>query len=421
MLVVSHGAHARPAARVLGHVRRAGVVLREDVVESTGLSQATVSRAITELTAVGLLRTRPDMGRIGAVGRPSVPVQLDADGHGVIGVHLGRLVTTVCVADLRGRVLERSEHRTPDSLDDSVALIRSAADDLRSRDSGRLILSGGVVAPWSSLNLPSGDVGQRLGAALGIRVLPFDHITAAAAAEHAMDGQGFGGMTAYVYARDTIGFATAERHGDQTTVTRTSLLTHFPTGSSAPCRCRLTGCLEATASDQAIAQRAEAEGLIDRPDVRRLYESAESGSARATEILRERARVLGRAVAFVRDMLDCDRVVLVGQGFTTYEAGRGHVIEGFEQTTRLSPLDLAFGRYGSDLQEVRPVRWPSCRSTRIRWVWCGGLGGELRSSPHAEFISSAVQDVGRTSREVDESGDRLGPEPGNPPPRKPAQ
>lgn len=352
MLVVSHGMQARPAARVFGHVRRAGVVLREDVVEATGLSQATVSRAIAQLTEAGLLRSRPDMGRIGAVGRPSVPVQLEANAHGVIGVHLGRLLTTVCVADLRGRVLERSEHRTPDSLDDAVALIRSAADDLRSCDPARVIVSAAVVAPWSSLGLPSEDVGRRLGEALGVRVLPADHITAAAAAEHAMDGQGFVGMTAYVYARDTIGFAIAERHGDQTTVTRTGLLTHFPTGSSAPCRCRLIGCLEATASDQAIARRAEAEGLIDQPDVRRLYEPAESSSMRATEILHERARVLGRAVAFVRDMLDCDRVVLVGQGFTSYEPARRQVVEAFEQATSLPPLDITFGRYGSDLQEV---------------------------------------------------------------------
>jgi predicted NBD/HSP70 family sugar kinase len=352
MLVVSHGMQARPAARVLGHVRRAGVVLREDVVAATGLSQATVSRAITELTGAGLLRARPDMGRVGAVGRPSVPLQLDAGGHGVIGVHLGRLLTTVCLADLRGRVLERSEHRTPDSLDAAVELIRSATYELRFRDQARLIVSGGVVAPWSTLNLPSEDVGRRLGVALGIPVLPVDHITAAAAAEYAMDGQGFAGMTAYLYARDTIGFATAERHGDQTWVTRTSLLSHFPTGSTAPCRCRLVGCLEATASDQAIAQRAEAEGLIDRPDVRLLYDLAESGSTRAAGTLHERARVLGRAVAFVRDMLDCDRIVLVGQGFTSYQAGRGDVIEGFEQTTSLPPIEVAFGRYGADLQEV---------------------------------------------------------------------
>jgi predicted NBD/HSP70 family sugar kinase len=352
MLVVSHGPQARSTARVLGEVRRAGVVLREDVVAATGLSSATVSRTIAQLTDAGLLRPRPDMGRIGAVGRPSVPVQLDARGHAVIGVHLGRLMTTVCLADLRGRVLERSEHPTPDSLGAAVALIRSSADDLRSREPGRVIVSAGAVAPWTSVNLSREAVGQRLGEALGVRVLPVDHITAAAAAEHAMDGQGSVGATAYIYARDTIGFAVAERAGDETRVSRTRLLTHFPTGSAAPCRCRLTGCLEATASDQAIAGRAEAEGLIDQPDVRHLHERAADGSTRAAEILRERARVLGRAVAFVRDMLDCERVVLVGQGFTSYQPARRHVIEGFEQATSLSPLDVTFGRYGSDLQEV---------------------------------------------------------------------
>ena len=351
MLVVSHGTYARPAARVLGHVRRAGVVLREDVVAATGLSPATVSRAISQLIEAGLLQPRPDMGRIGAVGRPSVPVQLDASDYGVIGVHLGRLMTTVCLADLRGRVLERSDHPTPRTLTDALALIRSSADELRSHDPERVVVAAGVVAPWTDLDFSSDEVRRRLGDALGVRVLPVDHITAAAAAEHAMDAEGSAGTTAYVYARDTIGFAVAEGVGDQTTVSRTSLLTHFPTGSATPCRCLSTGCLEATASDQAIARRAQAEGLIAEPDVRHLLAAA-TDSARAAEILRERAQVLGRAAAFVRDMLGCDRVVLVGQGFTSYEPARQHVVEAFEQATSLPPLTVTFGRYGADLQGV---------------------------------------------------------------------
>lgn len=352
MLVVSHGMQAGSAARVLGHVRKAGVVLREDVVDATGLSQATVSRAITQLADAGLLRPRPDMGRIGSVGRPSVPVQLEDRGHGVIGVHLGRLTTTVCLADLRGRVLERNEHATPQTLDAAAALIQASAEDLRSGAPERGIVSAGVVAPWSTLRFPLEGMAQELGEALGLQVLAVDHITAAAAAEHAMDGISTAGMTAYVYARDTIGFAVAEGSDNGATVSRTSLLAHFPTGSAAPCRCRLVGCLEATASDQAIAGRAAAEGLIDQPDVRLLYAKDATGSDRAAAILRERARVLGRAAAFVRDMVDCDRIVLVGQGFTSHLPSRGVVVEAFEQATTLPPIDVGFGRYGLDLQEV---------------------------------------------------------------------
>lgn len=352
MLVVSSGALGSSAAQVLGHVRRGGVVLREELVAATGLSPATVSRTIAGLTDAGLIRSRADLGRAGVIGRPSIPIQLATDRHAVIGVHLGRLWTTVCLADLRGRVLATSEHRRPDSHTDVIELVRADVEQLRTGARGRLVLSAGVVAPWADLDVGREQTGERLTDALGVAVATADHISAAAAAEHTAGLHGVGGDTVYVYVRDTIGFAVATDDGERTSVSRASRLTHFPAGSSYVCRCRTVGCLEATASDEALGRRAHGEGISDTPDISGLITAASEGSRRADEMLRERAAVLGRAAAFVRDMVQPDHLVLVGQGFTRYRPAAGDVVAAFEAASTLPVMPVSFGAYGADLQAV---------------------------------------------------------------------
>jgi predicted NBD/HSP70 family sugar kinase len=349
VLVLSRGPGASPAARVLDQLRRGGVMLREDLVESTDLSAATVSRAVASLIEAGLARPRPEMGRLGATGRPTVPLQLDVRRHGVVGVHVGRVRTTVCVADVRGRVLESAVTSTP-ALPDIAAHV--AAEVAALRPAGRTIMSLGLVGPWTDLGLDHDELARLLSDLVGLRIASADHITAAAAAEHAIGAQGASGPTAYVYARDTIGFAVAEESSVGTVVTRSSRLTHFPTGSRIACSCRAVGCLEATASDRAIAVRAQADDLVDVAEMSALHDAARAGSARVRAVLRDRAATLGRAAAFVRDMVGCDRVVLVGQAFTGFPHVRDALMQGFEQATTLGPARVDLGHHGDDLQAV---------------------------------------------------------------------
>lgn len=352
MLVIAHGAVGSAAARVIMQVRRGGVTMREDLVQSIGLSAATVSRAVSALTDARLLRQRPDIVRVGAVGRPTVPVQLDPDHFIVVGLHVGRVTTVISLADLNGRVIAKSVHATPASVDGFVVLVGAGVAALLDDFPDRTVLSVGLVAPWGDLGLRPEDVSASLGEMLGIDVATADHITAIAAAEHTAGLQGADGTTVYVYARDTIGFAIAHDRDDRTVVTRALRLTHFPTGSKHTCRCRTVGCLEATASDEALGRRAHGGGITTHADVGELYAAAAGGSARADEILRERASVLGRAAAFVRDMIDPDQIVLVGQGFTRYGPAREQVLESFRDSTTLPEIRVDFGQYGADLQPV---------------------------------------------------------------------
>ena len=91
-----------------------------------------------------------------------------------------------------------------------------------------------------------------------------------------------------------------------------------------------TGQLESTVSDEAVLIAARrlrimpADGGRRRPSPS-CCKVARSGNQQARELLAERARVLGEAVALLRDMLNPDDLVVGGQAFTEYPEGMAQV------------------------------------------------------------------------------------------------
>ena len=92
-IVLARGHFGPPLSRVLTQVRRSGPVIREDILRTTGLSASTVARALTTLTEVGLVRERAELVADGAIGRPSIPMDLDCDHYVTIGCHVGLRTT----------------------------------------------------------------------------------------------------------------------------------------------------------------------------------------------------------------------------------------------------------------------------------------------------------------------------------------
>jgi predicted NBD/HSP70 family sugar kinase len=352
MLVLARGRFGSGPARVLEQVRRSGTITREELARLTGLSPATVARTLGVLVEECLVRERPDLLPGGGVGRPSVPVQIDPDRHVALGVHVGRRTTTVGLVDLTGRVVSQRRSPTGSGADDVVAGVVAAATRLLAGLPDRSLLSVGLVAPWGAIDHDQADLVARLEAGTGLEVSTANHIAAVVAAEYLAKRQGAPGCTAYVYARDTVGFALATDLADRTEISRVAALTHFPTRSDVVCPCGATGCLEAVASDDALARRAHDEGVTARADIEALHAAARAGDLRAHRLLCERARVLGATTAVLRDMVAPDRVVLVGQAFTGYPPALDEVVAGFEATTVLPPLTLSFTRFGAGVQAV---------------------------------------------------------------------
>lgn len=352
MIVLARGRFGSAPARVLEQVRRSGPVTREELARVTGLSPATVARTIGTLVEEHLVRERTDLVR-GGVGRPSAPVDLDPDHHVTLGVHVGKRLTTVGLVDLAGNLVSQARGATPETGAEAIvsAAVRGATQ-LLAANPDRSVLSAGLVAAWGDVDVDEADLGDRLAAATGFEVSTAHHVAAVVAAEYMAKRRDADGCTAYVYVRDTAGFALANDVPDRTEVSRVAALTHFPTRSPLSCGCGRTGCFVAVASDHALARRAHEAGVVARPEIEALHAAARAGGAAAHALLCERARVLGETAAVVRDMVAPDRVVLVGQAFTGYPPALDEVAGAFRDATTLPPIELSFTRFGAGVQAV---------------------------------------------------------------------
>lgn len=128
MITVTHGRFGSTATQVLEQVRAGSVLDREEIASRTSLSGATVGRAVGQRIGAGMLRERTDRTRLGGVGHPGVPVEVDPNRFVTIGVHIGRRILTVALGDLTGKVIahETLERRTGEEPD-VAELSRSAA------------------------------------------------------------------------------------------------------------------------------------------------------------------------------------------------------------------------------------------------------------------------------------------------------
>src|SRR5689334_6307114 len=99
----------RPRRDSAGDVLRAvldhGPIARSSVARATRLSAASVSGVVTSLLDRGLVREVPEAAGPPGIGRPHVPLDIEADRVAVIGVHIAVPHTTVALLDLRGQII----------------------------------------------------------------------------------------------------------------------------------------------------------------------------------------------------------------------------------------------------------------------------------------------------------------------------
>lgn len=361
-----------PSATVLRIARTRGPLSRDSAAKDSGLSIATVNRQVTSLIELGVLRERADLVAHGAVGRPRIPFEVNHEPYLGLGIHIGAVATSIVAADIRGRILGSVELPTP-AGNSAVALaaIARSATSFASRWHKRRPLAVGVaiggrvdsatgVVDHPRLGWAGAEVGSVIGAALGLPVSVAAHVEAMAASELLL-GAGRaefptpGTTGLYFYARETAGIAITFEGKVHTPVNGPGSIAHLPTGSSAQCACGAVGCLEATVSDRAVLAHAVRAGVVPegaRPvAVADVYKAAAAGSIAAQDILVDRARVLGRTVALLRDVFNPDRVILGGQAFTDHPAGIPYVAQAFSSASSLERRDIRITGFGNRVQE----------------------------------------------------------------------
>ncbi|MDI3312825.1 MAG: ROK family protein [Mycobacterium sp.] len=359
------------AAAVFRAVRLHGPVGRDVISDVTSLSAATVNRQVNALLEAGLLRERADLAVAGAIGRPRVPVEVNHEPFLTLGLHVGARSTRIVATDLFGRALDAVEAPTPRGAQGPA--LASLADTARRylqrwhrrRPLWVGVAVGGVVHGASGhidhprLGWRQAPVGPVLADALGLPVSVASAVHAMAGAELQLGIRRFASSPSsslYVYARETVGYALV-----------IDGRVHSPAGgpgtiAALPAPSELlggSGQLESTVSDEAVLAAARRLRILPEvatpgpgPAIAEVLRVARSGNQLAKDLLAERARVLGEAIALLRDLLNPEDLVVGGQAFTEYPEGLVQVKAAFAARSVLPPQEIRVTVFGNRVQEA---------------------------------------------------------------------
>lgn len=353
------------AASVFTAVRRRGPVARDTIAGVTKLSVATVNRQVTALLEAGLLRERADLAVAGAIGRPRVPVEVNHEPFLTLGIHIGARTTSIVATDLLGRTLDAVETPTPrGGQGPALAALVASARRYLSRWHRRQTLwvgvaTGGVVdsalglVDHPRLGWNQAPVGPVLAEALGLPVSVAVHVDAMAGAELLLGVRRLAApaTSLYVYARETVGYALVIDGRVHSPASGPGNIANLPAESEL---LGGSGRLESTVGDEVVLAAARRLGIVNGQEatVANVVAAARQGSAPARLLLAERARVLGEAVALLRDLLNPDDLVIGGQAFTEYPEGIADVEAAYANRSVLPPRDLRVTGFGNRVQEA---------------------------------------------------------------------
>ena len=366
------------AASVFRAVRLRGPVGRDVIAGVTSLSIATVNRQVIALLDAGLLRERADLTVSGAIGRPRVPVELNHEPFVTLGIHIGARTTSIVATDLFGRTLDTVETPTPLSPAGPAlaSLAESATRYLRRWHRRRplwvgVAIGGTVDSSTGHVDHPrlgwrQAPVGPVLADALGLPLSVASHVDAMAGAELLLGLRRFAPSSPtslYVYARETVGYALVIGGRVHCPASGPGTIAPLPAESEL---LGGTGQLESTVSDEAVLAAARrlkilpgipppapaARTNVSTSAMTDLLRVARAGNRQAKDLLAERARVLGEAVALLRDLLNPDELVVGGQAFTEYPEAMEQVEAAFAARSILAPRDIRVTAFGNRVQEA---------------------------------------------------------------------
>jgi predicted NBD/HSP70 family sugar kinase len=355
------------AASVFNAARSRGPIARDVIAKVTGLSIATVNRQVTALLDAGVLRERADLAVSGAIGRPRVPVEVNHEPFLTLGIHIGARTTSIVATDLFGRTLDVVETPTPRGAQAAaLATLAGSARRYLSRWHRRRALwvgvtAGGVIDSTTGyldhprLGWSDAPVGPVIAETLGLPVSVASHVDAMAGAELLLGTRrpSHPATSLYVYARETVGYALSIGGKVHSPASGPGTIAGLPAQSDL---LGGTGQLESTVSDEAVLIAARKQRVIPAEGpgstMAAVLRAARQGNEQARALLAERARVLGEAVALLRDMLNPDDLVVGGQAFTEYPEGMSLVEDAYRQRSVLPARDIRVTSFGNRVQEA---------------------------------------------------------------------
>lgn len=313
-------------ARIVDAIKKHGGLTQVELAGTTGLSPATVSNIVKELSASGVLLTTPTTQS----GRRAQYVTLAHALGLVVGIHFSTRHMRIALADVANTIIAEhhlplaKDHRADNELDRATLLIADMLESLKASMSEVLAVGVAIPAPmdrktgtiarsgilrgWDGV--PVGEVMERRLA----RPVFVDNAANLAAFAELRIGAARGKMDAiYLDIGDGIGAGLVldgrlyrGHNGSAGEFGHTTIMENGPV-----CRCGNRGCLEAIAGGYAILEGLKpTHGNLKLNDV---VTKAMGGDAGCIRALAEAGRHVGVAAGNISNLLDPERLIVGGE------------------------------------------------------------------------------------------------------------
>ncbi|MFC5801986.1 ROK family transcriptional regulator [Streptomyces formicae] len=345
----------RNRASVFGAIVTKGPIARSEIARLTGLSQATVTKAVAPMIEAGYVAEQE--GSSGGPGRPRVPLHICPDRRFAVGVKVTEREAVGVVVDLAGEV--RAECRTAlDSraVPDVVARVAELVGQLMGEDAsfaqrtfdlgvalgGQVDVDHQVLRTSAMLGWYEVPLARLLEESTGLRTVIENDVNALAVTE-----QWFGvGVDVPWFAVVTLGAGVGGAlvldgkliRGARGAAGEVGHVMVEPGGRL--CRCGNRGCVETIASDPAILAAIAETGGPDVLDIAAAVELARAGDAAAFLAFMRAGVALGSGIAALANLVNPERIVISGEGLVASDLFMNSLRETFAARTLLPADDF---------------------------------------------------------------------------------
>lgn len=326
-----------------------GTVSRGEVAELLAVAPSTVTKAVTPLLADGYLEeVDAERTREPSLGRPSKRLRVNKARHAAIGIKISQdrligVLTNLRTEIMDHRVVRITEHSPRAVLDAVCALARDLAGSAPP-DPGHVLgvgigISGHVDAEQRTsrhsalLGWNDVDVAGEVSGRTGLRTVVSNDVNALVVGQRwfgsARDSASFAvvtvgtGIGCGLFLNGGLYIGASGMAGE---------IGHVPVQPGGPlCNCGRRGCLEAVASYDAVLRAIEARGGPRCRDIDEAIELARSGTgtdaAAAAAAFAEAGSALGRALAWLYNMLNPEKLIIAGEGVKAQKLFRPSMTE----------------------------------------------------------------------------------------------
>jgi predicted NBD/HSP70 family sugar kinase len=314
-------------ARLVESLKRHGRLTQVELAGNTGLSPATVSNIVKELTASGLLHTANITSRN---GRRATLVSLARELGLVAGVHYSSRQLHIAIADATRTIVSQSslplplDHRHDAELDRLSLLLGDMMESLGGSLADLLAVGLALPAPVdqrtgmvSTPGLLRGwegvDVADSLTARIGRPVFVDSEANLGGLAEAREGAAREAASSVFIRVGHTIS-AGLVVGGDlfRGVNGKAGQIGHVTIDENGPiCRCSNRGCLETYAAGPALLSLfPPAEGMQRLSD---LIQAADEGDGRSHRVIADAGRHIGVAAASLCNLFDPELIVMGGE------------------------------------------------------------------------------------------------------------